>query len=86
VTHKQATPHEEAVAEIVAQKLTNPAAFESAIVRIAEAMTELVESRMRFSTIVLLVSVAARTNKKETEKVLRAAMNLDEIYLKPEDK
>lgn len=73
----------EATAELVARSMDAPEALASSIDRIAAAMQKLADSRLKWPTIVLLVSEASGVGKRDTALVLTAAMGLGNKYLKP---
>lgn len=71
-----------AVAELVSRTLVGED-MASGIERIADAVQRLADSPLKWSTVVLLVSVASGIGKRDTECVLKAALSLRHEYLKP---
>lgn len=60
-----------------------PEQFAEEISKISDAVNKLLATRLKFDTIVLLVSHASKVGKRDVEAVLLAAANLEKNYLKP---
>lgn len=75
--------HDQAIADIVQRQFTAPEELAHDIAAIGNAARLLMSSRLKWSTIVTLISISSKVPKKATEAVLQAAMRMEVDYLKP---
>jgi hypothetical protein len=83
---KKPTSHEEAIADLVERKLTSPDELVRDIDKIGRAFQSLSSTRLKWSTIVTLISDDSKVGKRDVERVLAAAVGLGQNHLKPEKK